>query len=278
MRRRRRRRPGTRAATSDAFELFLDALCNALGVIMFILLCLVVFAKVTKGTQTAVDPVKIEAEITALEARAAALELTLAGLLQALAAMPPSGDPALIKRWQELLASLEEMRTKKLAEVEGEKNARAKLAASAAALQEAEQRKRNLDAELARLDDARKRQNTVIQFVRVARFKPDARKAVLVLCGDARVSLAKVEKKDQSFSEPSGTGIPVSDAASAKLAVRQLMEGRVPTAWRVEIAVWPSGFTAYKLLERELIEQRYGINPLPLPSGESLQEGAGGVQ
>ena len=278
MRRRRRRRGRKGSTSTDGFDLFLDALCNALGVIMFIMLCLVVFAKSTKGTEASVDPQVIEAETKAQLAKAAVLEQQLTGLLKVLAAMPPSGDQAVVARWKQLLADLDHMRTRKVAELEAEAKAHARLAASAIALQEAEERKRNLDEELARLDAVRQRQNTVIQFVRIARFKADSRTPLLMLCSDGRVSMPKVEGKNQVFGEPRGSGIPVTDAASAKLAVRQLLDGRLSAAFRVEIAVWPSGFAAYKLLEKELIDQRYGINPLPLPAGEDLREGAGGVQ
>lgn len=245
---------------------------------MFILLCVVVFTKPPEGDRVENDPAVTAESTKALTAQAATLERTLSSLLQALAAVPPSGDPAIIKRWQEVLAELDQMHSKKLAEVDAEANARARLRASAKSVTDAEERKRNIDEELARLDDVRKKQNTVIQFVRIARFRPDARKSVLLLCADGRVVAAKVEGKGQEISEPTGTGIPILDAASARLAVSQLFAGKVPSAWRAEVAVWPSGYKAYKLLERELIAQKFGINPLPVPSGEPIREGVGGIQ
>ncbi len=278
MRRRRRRGRKRGSNSTDAFELFLDALCNALGVIMFILLCVVIFSKPPTSEQVEIDPSVMIEETKTLEAQLAPLERKMSSLLQALAALPPSGDPAIIKRWQEVLAELKEMRSKKLAEVDAEAKARARLAAASKSVTEAEERQRNIGEELARLDDVRKESNTVVQFVRISRFKSDPRKPVLLLCAGGRVTTVKVESKGQEISEPKATGIPVTDSASARLALGQLLAGKDPAAWRVEVAVWPSGFRAYKILEREMIEQKFGINPLPVPEGEPILEGAGGIQ
>ncbi|MSR70136.1 MAG: hypothetical protein EXS17_07315 [Phycisphaerales bacterium] len=274
--RRRRRRKG--AATTDAFELFLDALCNALGVILFILLCVVVFAKSPDGDQKRMDPEQIAAETKALDAQAARTEAQLTAVLAALSALPPSGDPESVRRRKELLGALDTMRTKKLAEVEAEKQARARLAASGVALVASVEKRNNLAAQLARLDDERKKQLTMTQFVRVARLRADGRKAVLILCADGRVSIATLVGKGQEIAEPVGVGIPVTDEASARLAIAQLFGAKTPDTFRAEVAVWPSGFAAYKRLERVMIEKRFGINPLPVAAGEPIREGAGGIQ
>ncbi len=141
--RRRRRRKG--ATTTDAFELFLDALCNALGVIMFILLCVVVFAKSPDADAQVIDPAKVVAEMATLEAEASQLEGQLTAVLAALAAMPPSGDPELIRRWKELLGALDALHAKKLAEVSAAQQARARLAASSLALASSAERLKNLN-------------------------------------------------------------------------------------------------------------------------------------
>ena len=274
--RRRRRRKG--AATTDAFELFLDALCNALGVIMFILLCLVVFTKSPDGTEKTVTPAVMTAELATLEAETIKIEEKLSTVIAALCAMPPSGDPEIIRRWKESLGALETMRTKKLAEVIAEKATRARLSSSALALMAANEQLNNLNTQLAKLDDARKQQQTSVQFVRVARLRADSRKAILLLCADGRVSLAVLKGKGQEIAEPIGTGIPITEDASARLVIGQFFGGKPPESFRAEIAVWPRGFAAYKRLERVMIEKKFGINPLPVAAGEPIREGAGGIQ
>ena len=199
---RRRRRSRRSTSSGDSFDLFLDALCNALGVIMFILLIVVVFAKPPQGERVETDPEVVTESTKTLEAQLAPLERKLASLLQALSALPPSGDPAIIKRWQEVLGELEQMHSKKLAEIDAAAKARARLAAAAKAVTESEARKQNIDDELARLDDVRKQSNTVIQFVRISRFKSDSRKPVLLLCSGGRVSLATVKERGQEIAEP----------------------------------------------------------------------------
>ncbi len=274
--RRRRRRKG--AATTDAFELFLDALCNALGVIMFILLCLVVFTKSPDGDQKRTTPAQLAAETAALEAEASTIDAELASVLAALAARPPSGDPEIIARWRELLASLDAMHAKRLAEVDAVNQARARLSASAQALIAATEALNNLNAQRAQLDEIRKQQQTPVQFVRVARLRADPRKAVLLLCADGRVSLATLTGKGQEIAAPTSSGIPVTDDASARLVIGQFFGGKPPESFRAEIAVWPSGFAAYKRLERVMIEKKFGINPLPIAAGDVIREGAGGIQ
>lgn len=276
MRYRRRRRMGTGAG--DAYELFLDALCNALGVIMFIMLCVVVFSKSSVGDKVDIDPQQVIAEIAKFEAEAAQLERQLSSLLAALATLPPSGDPAVAKRWQEVLAEFDKVHARKLAEVDAYKKERARFEASAHALVDLVQQKQNMDERLAKLDELLKKQQSVVQFVRVSRFRSDPRKPILLLCSQGRVSIAPPQGNTKEIAEPSGNGIPVTDEASAKLVVGQIFAGKAPQDWRAEVAVWPSGFAAYQLLEKVMIDQKYGINPLPVPAGESIREGIGGVQ
>jgi len=274
--RRRRHRMGTRAG--DAYELFLDALCNALGVIMFIMLCVVVFSMSPDGDKVAIDPQEVIAEIAKLEAEAAQLESQLASLLAALATLPPSGDPATVKRWREVLAEFEKVHTEKIAEVDAYRKDRARFEASVKILDELIQQKRLADERLARVDELLKKQQSMVQFTRVSRFRSDPRKPILLLCSQGRVSIAPPQGTGKEISEPNGSGIPVKDEAGAKFVIGQFFAGKAPQDWRAEVVVWPSGFVAYQLIEKVLVEQKYGINPLPVPAGESIHEGVGGVQ
>lgn len=276
-RRRRYSRVGGAAAV-DPYELFMDALCNALGTIMFVMLCIAIFSRVPDGDEQ-VDPVEAEKELKALEASDAVLQAELTTLLATLASLPPAGDPEIARRWKEVLSQFDATHAKKIAEVDLRKEAQRQFQASGAQLKELLERKRDMDDRLARLEKVRKELNTTVQFVRTSRFRADARKAVLLLCSGGRVSVATVAPGTVAIAEPQGEGNPVMDAAGARLLVHQLFSGKAPGDWRAEVAIWPSGFAAYKLLERAMIDQGYAINPLVVPPGESIRSGlVGGVQ
>lgn len=276
-RRRRRRSRDGGSPDVDPYELFMDTLCNTLGTIMFVMLCIVIFSKVPDGTEP-IDPTVTPEEIETVEAQTKQLEAKLASLVAALSALPPAGDPAVIKRWKEVLAELELMHAKKVAEITAEAQARARLHANTVALQSLEERKAQLEARLAELEKIRKESNAAVQLVRTPRFRADPRKAVLLLCSSGRVSVATVAAGTREIPEPATGGIPVFDEASAKLVISQLFANKPASQWRAEVAVWPSGFPAYKLLESVMVDSKFGVNPLPVPAGEPIREGAGGVQ
>lgn len=275
-RRRSKRRKG--ANTTDAFELFLDALCNALGVIMFILLCLVVFAKSPDGDEEQLDAEAMIAQIEQIQAEEVKIEAQLTAVLAALAALPPAGDPELVRRQQEVLAQLEQAREKRLIDLEAVKKQRARIAAVVESLVLLAEKVASLEAERAKLDAKRAAQFEVVQFVRISRWHADARDPVLLLCSNGRVSEAHPPEPGKAILEPGEEGVAVTDPATAQQAFDQFFKTKSPRDIRAEVVVWPSGFAAYKLLERIIIEKKFAINPLPVPAGGSIQEGIGGAQ
>ena len=63
-RRRKRRRARERRHETDAMDLFLDAICNTLGVVMFVLLVVATFAappEAPAATAPVVDPSRLQA-------------------------------------------------------------------------------------------------------------------------------------------------------------------------------------------------------------------------
>lgn len=91
---RRRRRGGRRSASlaGDPLDLFLDAITNALGVIMFILLMVVLFGRASDTPQPATEASEVR--------EAQELERQVRDLQARLDALPPAGDPELAARWK----------------------------------------------------------------------------------------------------------------------------------------------------------------------------------
>ncbi len=273
--RRRRRRSSRRGATasSDSFDLFLDALCNALGVVMFIMLMIVIFTQSAGTSDSVMDAESMERAIEAADAQAKASEAQLQEVLRAIAALPPRGDPKLLEQWKtgqaELARTAEELRNV------GESLAaqRQEQAAAFAALSELRRTMTSTQKEIKELEFARSRKAEPRQFIRLAKLRPDSRpQTVQLLCADGRLCSANFTDRLQRIREPQGQGEIVQNAAQAKDAVLRFLAGKDPAKVRVEIVVWPSGFGAFKLLEPELIQTRFVFNPIPVATGETIGE------
>jgi hypothetical protein len=272
---RRRRRSARRGATSssDSFDLFLDALCNALGVVMFIMLMIVIFTQSAGTSESVMDAESMEKAIEAANEEARASEAQLQEVLQAIAALPPRGDPKLLEQWRagqaELAKAAEQLRSV------GDSLAaqRKDLAATQAALAELRRTMTSTQREIKELEVARARRVEPQQFIRLAKLRPDVRpQTVQLLCADGRLSSANFTDRLQRISEPKGQGERVQDATQAKEVVLRFLAGKDPGKVRVEIVVWPSGFGAYKLIEPELIQGRFAFNPIPVATGQTIGE------
>lgn len=266
----RRGRKGGSIGT-DPFGLFLDALCNTLGVIMLVLMCILIFSKDGEG---AADPAVTEAEAVRIEKMAVSLEEELRGVLDALAKLPPSGDPALVERWKQLLAEGERLRTRRAALQDAIMATRTSLEARARDLSELEQRLRTIEAQVSALVAAAP---APTDFIRLSRFKADARTPLLLAVAAGRVSAPVLAPGAQELAAPP-QGMPLMTDADAAAAITQLIGVRTPRDVRIEVAVWSDSFGGYKKLERLLVERGYAINPLPVQVGKSLKAGVGGAQ
>lgn len=266
----RRGRKGGSIGT-DPFGLFLDALCNTLGVVMLVLMCILIFSKEGEGAR---DPAATEAEAVRMERMAVDLEQELRGMLDALGRLPPSGDPALVDRWKQLLAEGERLRTRRAALQDAIAATRSALEARARELSELEKRLRAIEVQVAALVSAAP---APTDFIRLSRFKADARTPLLLAVAGGRVS-APVLAPGARELVPPATGLELVTDSDAVAALTQLVGSRTPRDVRIEVAVWSDSFGAYKLLERLLVDRGYAINPLPVPAGKVLKAGVGGAQ
>lgn len=255
----------------DPFGLFLDALCNTLGIIMLVLMCILIFSKTGEG---AADAKSTEAEASRLETVAIDLERELAGVLESISRLPPSGDPALVERWKALLAEGERLRTSKAALQAAVAQARATLEARQRDATEADARRRLIAERTSSLAAATP---APANFIRLSRFRADARSPVLLAVASGRASAPAIAPGTKEISAPA-SGLPLATDEDAAQAVAQLVGGRAPGAVRIEVAVWSDSFGAYKRLERVLVERGYAINPLPVQVGQPLRAGVGGAQ
>lgn len=266
----RRGRKGGSIGT-DPFGLFLDALCNTLGVVMLVLMCILIFSKEGEGSS---DPAATEAEAVRIERMAVDLEQELQGVLDALAKLPPSGDPALVERWKQLLAEGERLRTRRAALQDAIAATRSALEARARELSELETRLRAIEAQVAALVSAAP---APTDFIRLSRFKADVRTPLLLAVAGGRVSAPVLARGAQELAAPA-QGLALMTDADAAAAVAQLVGSRTPRDVRIEVAVWSDSFGGYKKLERLLVDRGYAINPLPVQVGKSLKAGVGGAQ
>ncbi len=266
----RRGRKGGAIGT-DPFGLFLDALCNTLGVIMLLLMMILIFSK---DDDARADPKVVEAKAAETEQAALDAESELRGLLEALAKLPPAGDPALVERWDALLAEEERLRTRNAALQQSISALRAELEARKRELEETEARKRVVDAQLLAL--AARPQKTP-DFIRLSRFRPDMRMPVKLGVAFGQVSAIDVTPLG---TEAPRQGMPLASDADAAAAIAKLIGQQMPADVRLEIAVWADSFGEYKRLERVLVERGYAINPIPIQVGSRVGAvaGQGGVQ
>lgn len=267
----RRGRKGGAIGT-DPFGLFLDALCNTLGVIMLLLMMILIFSK---DDDARADPKVVEAKAAETEQAALDAESELRGLLEALAKMPPAGDPALVERWNALLAEEERLRTRNAALQQSISALRAELEARKRELEETEARKRVVDAQLLAL--AARPQKTP-DFIRLSRFRPDMRMPVTLGVAFGQVSSLRVDSIMGTEAPPQG--MPLGADADVDAAIAKLIGRQMPADVRLEIAVWADSFGEYKRLERALVERGYAINPIPIQVGNRIGvvAGQGGVQ
>ena len=267
----RRRRRGGRKNSSlagDPLDLFLDAITNALGVVMFILLMVVLFGRASDSQPDTAAPTAVEVrEARDLEERRQQLQAKLD-------ALPPAGDPELNARWNaanKAFQKLEEELVELLSEAQ-----RREADASAAATKLAELRKvlEKLTAEASKKSESA---TPPSGFVRVSRFQQDQRKSVTLLLSGGQLSRFRPTAETKEISAPV-TGIAVTDAVSAAQGVIRELDGFQPATYRVDLLVWEGSFAQAKMVEQALLDLGFDSNVLPARAGTSIQSGTGGVQ
>lgn len=264
---RRRRRRGSRGGSSlagDPLDLFLDAITNALGVVMFILLMVVLFGRAAEEAP-AQDRAAVEV-----------LERSVRELRERLAALPPAGDPELERRWRDAMSRIAEAGAAVAAlrpEVE-------RLRAEARSLSDAvAEARRELERASAKADAAEAAAPRAPSgFVRLSRLvAADGRDPVCMALAGGRLSRPAIDGADTELTAPRD-GIAVADAAAAVAAVKALLAATDPARERVELVVWQDSFRESKLVEQALMDAGFGINAIPVESGKALRVGPSGVQ
>ena len=267
----RRRRRGGRKSSSlagDPLDLFLDAITNALGVVMFILLMVVLFGRASDSQSDTAAPTAVEVrEVRDLEDQRQQLQAKLD-------ALPPAGDPELNDRRNKANKEFQKLEDE-LTELRSEAQ-RFEADASAAATKLAELRKvlEKLTAEASKKSE---RATPPSGFVRVSRLHEDQRTPVHLLLSGGKLSRFSVTAETKEISAPS-SGFPVSNAVSAVEGVRRELDGFSPATHRVELLVWEGSFAQAKMVEQALLDLGFDSNTLPARAGTSIQSGTGGVQ
>jgi hypothetical protein len=249
-------------------DLFLDAITNALGVVMFILLMVVLFGRASDSQSDTAAPTAVEVR----EARD--LEEKRQQMQAKLDALPPAGDPELNARWtaaNKQFQKLEEELIELLSEAQ-----RREMDAAAAAATLAELRKA-LEKVTAEASTKSESATPPSGFVRVSRFQQDQRKSVILLLSGGKLLRFRATPETKEISAPA-TGIAVSDAVSAAAGVIRALDGFQPATYRVELLVWEGSFAQGKMVEQALLDLGFDSNPLPVRAGTSVQSGTGGVQ
>ena len=263
-RRRRRRSRGGSSLAGDPLDLFLDAITNALGVIMFILLMVVLFGR-------ADEPAKPSEAIE----QARRLQEDVRRLEEQVAALPPAGDPELERRWKEAMEriAVAERETAPLRpELDRTRRETEDLA------KRLEERRKELDRLAARIEAVAATPRPVGGFIRLSRLDTsDAREPLCLGLAGGRLALLSLTAETVQVTAPTD-GTAVRDAGTAKAAVEALLAGADPKARRVELIVWQGAFREAKLVEQALIEAGFAINAIPVEAGKALGAGTSGSQ
>lgn len=264
-RRRRRRSRGGSSLAGDPLDLFLDAITNALGVIMFILLMVVLFGRADEVP----SPAKSIAE-------ARRLQEEVERLAREVESLPPAGDPEMERRLREALERIAAAeRATAAARPEAERAARE----AAEAVAREQESRRELERLATKLEVLAKAIRPPGGFIRLSRLDTSDRRAPEFLgIAAGRIDKLPVTAATTEVRAPEG-GIQVRDAAGAGAAVRTLLEGVDPKARRIELLVWQGSFREGRLVEEALIEAGFGLNAMPIEAGKALGRAEkGGVQ
>ncbi|MFM9144267.1 MAG: hypothetical protein ACKORL_02590 [Phycisphaerales bacterium] len=216
-RRRRTRRRRASALAGDPLDLFLDAITNALGVIMFILLRVVLFGRA--GEEKSAEPRPDLREVQQLEERRQEL-------LAKIQALPPAGDPELAARWKAALERVQRLEREESELAVRARTADEKLRDAAARIAEERKTTERLAAEVEKAKSAVR--SSASSFIRVSRFQQDKRKAVILTLSGGKLSRFRATADTKEISPPPG-GSAVGDLEGARAAVKQALDAYPPS-------------------------------------------------
>lgn len=264
-RRRRRRRSGG-ASTGDPLELFLDAITNALGAVMFILMMVLIFRPDGPATERQEDPSEVSRLREEIEAERKRLD-----------ADRPRGDPALRARhdaaMQRFLRSTDEVTELKsrLKDVESR---------SAAAALSARQKERDVTALESKAPIPSGGAEAGSGFIRLGVFREVKGRSIVLLLDAGRVSRKDGLTKDSVVPPPgpaAGT-IPVGSPAAARAALERLVAAGRTGDERVDLVVWPGSYRSAALLLHAMRDMGLRWNTILQPGREPVRQGVSGEQ
>lgn len=282
-----RRRTGS--FDDDSLDLFLDAISNVFGGILFIALAVVVLLQFTVPQVPLAVP---DAGGTPAQSEAAApvLPESLDAALSAAASSSPNRERAEEdQRLREALLAV-------LAERETLERLFAEQAREAAATETRRLEEASREAELERAlqaaqEELQRLEQRPTQRVRAARFRPTAKAEVpLMVLGnrvvrpigpDGALDLPalRLDEAEQTARPALGAGRAILDGREGDAALAGLLAGLDANAQFLNIAVWPSGFAAARRLRDAAIELGFEFTLTPLPEGEGVPfRAAAGVQ
>ncbi|MEM1098320.1 MAG: hypothetical protein AAGH92_05975 [Planctomycetota bacterium] len=274
----RRRRPDFQ---DDALDLFLDAISNVFGGILFIALAVVVLLQFTV-------PMPAQPETVVAEVPAVFLPADLEALLAE--AQTEDLEPTeQLTRLREAIAVQREALPQRQAAHEAAQR-EAKQAADQ--VREAERLAAEQQEALVEARDtleALRRRPT--QRVRAARFRPSAKQEVPLMVADQRIvrplndagnvdrAALTLDADAQTARPAPGAGIPIPTGAAGDAAVTRLLASLNPQTHYLNAAVWPTGFDAARQLRDAAIDLGFEFTLTPVPDGQGVPfNAASGVQ
>ncbi len=278
--------------TEDALDLFLDAISNAFGGILFIALAVVILLQFTVPMPTEVEasePVVTASQDSAgLDSEIASLESLLAGFADQ--PVEKSGDEVFFEH-ADLLKNQVKRTTEELDALE------ARQAAASLALKEDRAHLSLLGEELLEVEAALKEaQRRPPDRVRAERFRETAKIEVPVMlkagrlvevlkfaadgsAAGANTAALRIDASAQRTEPAPGAGALVAAGEPGKQQVTAVLAGFDPERHYLAIAVWPDSFAAAALLRDVAIEMGFDFGLTPIPGGQGVPFGAAsGVQ
>ncbi|MEM1445591.1 MAG: hypothetical protein AAGF84_06010 [Planctomycetota bacterium] len=278
------RRRFNRESEDDALDLFLDAISNVFGGILFIALAVVVLLQFTVP-KPAEDVELVEVQTAAATSNSDPLEAIRASDLTQDEIEVATQHAVLIERLdeqREQLRRLQSIQTQQQTTLEQASDQLRETQRQHDAL-----RRELLEAQQT-LDALRTRPT---QRVRAARFRPSAKAEVPLMVAAGRVlrpmnadgsvdsSAVRIDSPKQTARPNPQAGTPIPDGAAGDAALTRLLASLDPQRHYLNAAVWPDGFDAARRLRDTAIDLGFEFTLTPIPEGQGVPfNAASGVQ
>ncbi|MEM7577434.1 MAG: hypothetical protein AAF328_08165 [Planctomycetota bacterium] len=275
-----------RELDDDALDLFLDAISNVFGGILFIALAVVVLLQFTVPTP---DVVPLDPEAVVEPAQAAAMPEALEALML-LETLPGDGDLVIEA------AELSDVIQSELQALARLQNAQAPLRAEA---KQAETQSKEAQKDAAQVEQAwveaqrelERLQSRPTQRVRAARFRPSAKQEVPLMVaagrvirpmtaeGSANPAVLRIDAETQTARPAPGAGTAIEMGQAGDAALTRLLASLDAQRQFLNVAVWPDGFDAARRLRDAAIDLGFEFTLTPVPAGLGVPfNAASGVQ